>query len=206
MQIRIVVLLLALTAVLFVTQPANTQDLTGHWGVQGDAAWVSVPKSIVEKIHALPEKPDVSGFNESVGLVRFNKKAAPSYAFQFSNLRASIEGTQLSQFQRRITGAGTIRGFMATKYLNFVTRKRVSAGLAFGGGVGQLNAHYVRSTIVPNTVMFASLKQYQHIVPTFEMLARVDFQPERHLTVGPFYGIRNGTLAAGLALRIHFVR
>ncbi len=78
MQIRIVVFSLALT--VFVMPPASAQDLGGHWGVQGDAAWVSVPKSIVEKIHALPEKPDVTGFNESVGLVRFNRKGAASYA------------------------------------------------------------------------------------------------------------------------------
>lgn len=206
MKTRIVVLCFALTAVLFVTHQADAQDLTGHWGVQGDAAWVSVPKSIVEKIHALPEKPDISGIAESVGLVRFNKKGAPSYALQFSNLRASAEGTAQGQFQRHITGTGSIRGFMATKYVNFVTRKRLSAGLAFGGGVGQLKAHYVRSFASPDTITFGAAKHYEHVIPMFEMLGRLDFRPVRHLTVGPFYGIRNGTLAAGLNLRIHFVR
>src|SRR6266852_1466520 len=101
---------------------ANALDAPkGHWGIQGDFARVNVPKSIVEKVNALPERPDISGFNYSAGIVRFNKKGAPSYALQYSNLRASIEGTQQrGQFQRHITGAGSIRGFMATQYLNFV--------------------------------------------------------------------------------------
>ena len=159
------------------------------------------------RIHALPEEPDISGTAYGVGLVRFNKKGAPSYALQFSNLRASIEGTERQgQFQRHISGAGTMRGFMATKYLNFVTRKRVSAGLAFGGGVGELKAHYVRSFISLSNISFGAAKHYEHVVPFFEILARIDFRPERHVTVGPFYGIRNGTLAAGVAVRIHFVK
>ena len=199
-----IIVLFALTVALFVIPTANAQDATGHWGVQGDAAWVRAPKSIIGKIHALPEKPDITGATYRAGLVRFNEKGAPSYAFQYSNLRAGIEGTeQQGQVQRHVSGAGTMRGFMATKYLNFVTRKRVSAGLAFGGGVGEVKAHYVRSFISAGNISFGTAKQYEHVVPLFEILARIDFRPERHITVGPFYGIRNGTLAAGVALRIH---
>jgi hypothetical protein len=36
--------------------------------------------------------------------------------------------------RREIHGSGKLRGVMATKYLNVVTRKHVSAGLAIGGG------------------------------------------------------------------------
>ena len=168
---------------------------------------MNVPMSIVERIHALPEKPDISGTAYSVGIVRFNKKGAPSYALQYSNLRASIEGTeQRGLYQRHITGAGSIRGFMATKYLNFVTRNWVSAGLAVGGGVGELKGHYVRSVVSPSNISFGTAKQYEHVVPFFEILARVDFRPIRHVTVGPFYGIRNGTLAAGIAVRVHVMK
>lgn len=202
-----ITVLFALTVVLSAVPATNAQDLTGHWGIQGDAAWVSVPTSIVEKIHALPEKPAITGTTYSIGLVRFNKKGAPSYALQYYNLRASIEGTEHEgQFQRHISGAGTIHGFMATKYLNFVTRKWVSGGLALGGGIGQLNAHYIRSFASPGTITFGTDKQYAHVVPLFEILARVDFRPMRYVTVGPFYGIRNGTLAAGVALRIHTIK
>lgn len=201
------IVLFAMTVVLFVIPTAYAQDATGHWGIQGDVARVNVPMSVVERIHALPEKPDISGTAYSVGLVRFNKKGAPSYALQYSSLRAAIEGTeQHGQFQRHISGAGSMRGFMATKYLNFVTRKRVSAGLAFGGGVGELKAHYIRSFVSPSDISFGAAKQYEHLVPLFEILARLDFRPVRHVTVGPFYGIRNGTLAAGIALRIHSMK
>jgi len=202
-----IIVLFALTVMLFVIPTANAQDATGHWGIQGDVARVSVPKSIVEKINALPEKPDISGITYSGGVVRFNKKGAPSYALQYSSLRASIEGIQQQgQFQRHISGGGSMRGFMATKYLNFVTRKWVSGGLAFGGGVGELKAHYVRSFIAPGNISFGAAKQYGHVVPFFEILARVDFRPMRHVTVGPFYGIHNGTLTAGVALRIHTIK
>jgi hypothetical protein len=206
MHMRIIVLF-ALTIVLFVIPTANAQDATGHWGIQGDIARVSVPKSIVEKIHALPEKPDITGATYNAGVVRFNKSGAPSYALQYSSLRASIEGTQRQgQFQRHVSGSGTMRGFMATKYLNFFTTNHVSGGLALGGGVGELKAHYVRSFVSPSTISFGAAKQYEHVVPLFEILARVDFRPVRHLTVGPFYGIRNGMLAAGIALRIHTIK
>jgi hypothetical protein len=206
MHMRIIVLF-ALIIVPFVIPTANAQDATGHWGIQGDAAWMSVPKSIIDKIHALPEKPDITGATYGVGIVRFNKNGAPSYALQYSNLRVSIDGTeQQSQFQRHISGAGSMRGFMATKYLNFVTRKKVCGGLAFGGGVGELKAHYVRSFVSPSAISFGAAKQYEHVVPLFEILARLDFRPIRHVTVGPFYGIRNGTLAAGIAVRIHAMK
>jgi hypothetical protein len=202
-----IIVLFALTVVLFVIPRANAQDATGHWGIQGDAARVNVPMSIVEQIHVLPEKPDISGIAYSAGVVRFNKKGAPSYALQYSNLRASIEGTQRQgQFQRHVSGSGTMRGFMATKYLNFFTTNHVSGGLALGGGVGQVKAHYVRSFVSPDGISFGAAKQYEQVVPLFEILARVDFRPIRHVTVGPFYGIHNGTLAAGVALRIHMVK
>ena len=50
-----------LTVVLFVIPTAHAQDATGYWGIQGDVARVNVPKSVVEKINALPERPDISG-------------------------------------------------------------------------------------------------------------------------------------------------
>jgi len=35
---------------------------------------------------------------------------------------------------------------------------------------------------------------------------KVDVRPVKYISVGPYYGIRNGTLALGVALRIHAVK
>ena len=72
--------------------------------------------------------------------------------------------------------------------------------------MGEIKGHYLRSVISPTTLAFGNLKTYQHVAPLFEMLARVDFRPVRHLSLGPFYGLRNGTLAAGIAVRFHLVK
>jgi len=62
-----------------------------------------------------------------------------------------------------------MRGFMATKYLNFVTRKRVSAGLAFGEAWAN-SSHYVRSFVSPGNISFNAAKQYEHVVPLLKSL------------------------------------
>ena len=47
---------------------------------------------------------------------------------------------------------------------------------------------------------------YNGPVPLFEILGRVDVRPMKYITVGPYYGIRNGTLAFGVALRLHLTK
>ena len=176
-------------------------------GIQGDVAAVNVPKFAVEQIHALVEKPRISGDTYGVGLVRFNKKGAPAFALQFSSMRVSMNGIlQQGPLQRTITGTGRVRGFMATKYVNFVTRKYVSGGLAFGGGIGKLGAGYTRSETFQGVSRLIDSGTYNGLFPLFEILGRVDVRPVKYITFGPYYGIRNGTLALGVALRIHAVR
>jgi hypothetical protein len=43
-------------------------------------------------------------------------------------------------------------------------------------------------------------------VPLFEILGRVDLRPIKHLSIGPYYGIRDGMFAAGLSVRVHFTK
>ena len=108
--------------------------------------------------------------------------------------------------QGAITGTGIVRGFMATKYVNFVTRKYVSGGLAFGGGIGKLGAGYTHLDIFQGVSRLIDSDTYDRPFPLFEILGRVDVRPMKYITVGPYYGIRNGTLALGVAVRIHAVR
>lgn len=93
---------------------------------------------------------------------------------------------------------------MATKYVNFVSRKRVSGGLALGGGVGKLDAGYTRHNVFfLGTRFFVEANQYNRAFPPFEILAWMDVRPAKFVSVGPYYGIRNGTLALGIAVRTH---
>ena len=178
-----------------------------HWGIQADGGYFFVPRFIVEKIESLPEIPSIEGAGFQAGVVRFNGRGAPSYSIQYSQLRAGIEG---SIFDRPgsvgVSGAATMRGVMATKYWNFFTTPRVSGGLATGGGIGKLDAWYTRSVSSPAAVVFFERRVHDYIIPMFEILARADFRVASRLTIGPYYGIRNGALGGGLAVRIHLFR
>ena len=104
-----------------------------------------------------------------------------------------------------MTGSGLARGFMATKYINFVTRGRVSAGLAVGGGIGSLQASYTRSAVSSTGVAALSERHdYDYTIGLFEILGRADFRLNRFLTIGPFYGARNGFIGGGAAVRVDF--
>jgi hypothetical protein len=191
---------------MFAAVAAWAQD-GAHWGVQGDGGYGVLPQFIVEEIHTLPEIPTIDGPMFQVGVVRFNNRGAPSFAFQYSQVSASIAGSISDpRGTASVTGDATVRGFMASKYLNFVTRERWSAGVALGGGVGKLDASYTRSVRSLTATIFSDMRSYEYTVPLFEILARVDFRVARNLTIGPFYGVRNGIVGGGGAVRVHFLK
>ena len=68
----------ALMLAASVAHSANGQEANAHWGVQGDVGWANVPHFIVDRIGALPERPDITGRSYQVGLVRFHANGAPS--------------------------------------------------------------------------------------------------------------------------------
>lgn len=110
------------------------------------------------------------------------------------------------QYTQEITGTGMVRGFMATKYVNVVRRRHVSGGFAFGAGIGKGEANYVRQFRFNGVPYVAESNSYDRVVPLVEILGGVDLRPIKYLSVGPYYGIRNGTLAAGVAVRIHITK
>jgi hypothetical protein len=200
---------LFILTVLAVVSFANAlaQDTKSHWGIQGDVGHVSFPKFAIEKIDALPERPEISGTTYSIGLVRFHGNGAPSYALQFSRLTADLAGSRTNGLlSQQITGGGTVQGFMATKYVNFIHTKRVSGGFAFGAGIGKGEASYTRQFLLNGVAYAAESNAYIRVIPLFEILGRVDIRPIKYLSVGPYYGIRNGTLAAGVAVRLHITK
>jgi hypothetical protein len=187
---------------------ANGQDTPkAHWGVQGDFSYVNVPRVAVEHINALPEHPDITGSSFQVGLVHFHANGAPSYALQFTRLKANLVGSiNDGPFVQTITGTGNLSGFMATKYVNVVARRHISSGFAFGGGIGRGEANYTRQMFFREAQTSTESNAYNRVIPLIEILGRIDFRPIKYLTIGPYYGIRNGTLAAGLTVRLHITK
>src|SRR5260370_36968291 len=188
---------LSLITILVAAYPANSQN-AAHWGVQADGAFTNVPRFIVDKISVLPERPVITGNTFQVGLVRFHANGAPSYALQYSQLAADLHGS-VPQFggQRQIRGTGNVRGLMATKYVNVVARKKVSGGFAFGAGIGKGEASYTRTEAFQGLTSPIESKAYNRAIPLFEILGRVDLRPIKYLTIGPYYGIRDGMFAGG---------
>ena len=187
--------------------PACAQNEAAHWGAQADGGFFYTPRFVVEKIHSLPEVPSIDGPSVQAGIVRFNARGAPSFAFQYSQLSADLEGS-ISDPRGRASVAGdaTFRGFMATKYLNFFTRDRVAAGVGLGGGIGKLDASYTRTVSSPTAIVFSDARRYEYTIPLFEIHGRVDFRVNKYVTIGPYYGIRNGMLGGGGCVRIHFLK
>ena len=179
-----------------------------HWGVQGSFTEGEVPEFIVERFQDLTdENPAIRAQTYNVGGVRFHADGSPSWAVEFTRSRVNLEGSlQTGPFTQELRGSGSLRGVMATKYINFFSRRMFSAGLAFGGGIGKLEASYYRYVVPPGPVIIFDREEIDYVVPTFQAVAQADFRPVRWISLSPFYGMRNGALGVGGALRIHFTK
>jgi hypothetical protein len=178
-----------------------------HWGVQGDYFTGAIPRAIVEKIEDLPEQPDIDAKSYNTGLVRFHANGSPSWALEFSRTQMTLAGgLATGPVRQELRANATMRGAMITKYLNFLSRRFISAGLAFGGGAAQLDASYYRYQVPPGPSVIIEQDTVQHAVPIFQAIAQVDIRPVRWISLSPSYGLRNGALGAGMAIRIHFTR
>jgi len=173
-----------------------------HWGIQGDVGAGKIPSAIAD-LADIPLRPDITGLTWNAGVVHFHGSGAPSYSIEYTSLRATVsEAVSFGTFRSNVTGTGTLRGVMVTKYLNFFVRDHFSAGFALGGGYNKLQAGY---DLFHDTLLVES-RRYNYDVPAFQTLAQADIRPIRWLSVGPFFGMRDGLITGGGALRIHFRR
>lgn len=148
----------------------------------------------------------LEGYTLNAGVVRFNVKAAPSFALQFSKTQLDITGTRtfvVGSSTRTLDGTGVLNGFMATKYANFYSNEHVSAGIGAGGGVGRLKAHSAY-TDTPPTSVTVEREELRRTLPLFEIFARLDIRPAKPVSFGPEFGLRNGAMMIGGAVKIHF--
>jgi hypothetical protein len=99
---------------------------------------------------------------------------------------------------------------MATKYVNFVARRRFSIGMGFGAGIApQLKLDYSKTQTVGTTTTTQN-KQYVltevPVTPLFQIQFRGDIRVSRNVSIGPWGGFRNGLPVAGGAVRVHFLK
>jgi hypothetical protein len=189
--------------------PAPAQD-GKHWGLEADGGIGIIPNSLFESSQdRYKASGNLSAYVYSVGLVRFHDNGAPSYSLAFS--ATHMEGSASdNQSLATYSGKANINGFMATKYVNFVARRRFSIGMGFGAGIApQLKVDYTK-TVTVGAVTQTQQKQYSltevPVTPLFQVQFRGDIRVSRNISIGPWGGFRNGLPAAGGAVRMHFLK
>jgi hypothetical protein len=202
-------LLRVVSGLIFAALPGLAQD-TNHWGLEADGGFGIIPTSLFESSQdRYKAATNLSGYVYSAGLVRFHANGAPSYSLDFSatHFEGSATDTNTTATYK---GSTTFNGFMATKYVNFVARRRFSIGMGFGAGIApQLKLDYSK-TQIDRTGTLTTNKQYVldqiPVTPVFQIQFRGDIRVSRSISIGPWGGFRNGLPAAGGAIRVHFLK
>ncbi len=171
-----------------------------HWGVQAEGSYGPLVGFIIDRFSDQLEGYKVQTGNASsfsTGLVRFHANGSPNFSVQYFQMNASANATR---FPDRADGTGAVHGVMATKHFNFFSREKVSGGLIAGGGIGKGEVDYT----ISHSGIFVRQEHEDHVAPLFELLASVDIRPVKQLSIGPYFGFRNGFLMGGAAVRVHF--
>jgi len=208
MKQAILIVLSAIAAIsAFAQSQSSSEAPKAYWGFEGGGGYSWVPQSLADQVQNR-YTASLTGTSYSFGLDRFHANGAPSFTLQF--LRFSLDA-KASDSQTGIAYAGhvDVPGFMATKHVSFLVRRRFNFGMSFGAGVGpQLTATYQPTNVpagVPTAQKTYTLNEIP-VTPMFEILVRGDIRVHRHFSIGPFAGIRTGFPVVGSVLRVHFPR
>lgn len=199
---RIMLRLGRIVALWLLVCGAGAQEDGPHWGAEVGGSYLEAPRSVVEAFQDR-YRASVNGISYAVGLVRFHSTGAPNFSLQFIQFR--VDGSATDNWSlRRYEGSARVPGFIATKHANVFARYRASVGFSFGAGVGpQLKADYREmGTGAARTYRLRELA----VTPLFQVLIRGDVRVARSISVGPFFGIRNGLLTGGGTIRVHFLK
>jgi hypothetical protein len=208
MKKTISIALLALSAGgAFAQSGKDSEAPKSYWGLQGGGAYSWVPQALADQAQN-KYTATLDGTTYDVGLVRFHPSGAPSFSLEFVHFSMDAKATE------NTTGIGysghvDVPGFLATKYVNFMVRRRFNFGMSFGGGVGpQLHASY--QEIGNPTGGTPPAKTYTltqiPVTPMFQILFRGDVRVHRFISVGPYAGISTLFPTVGGTVRFHFVR
>ena len=183
-------------------------DEKSHWGMEGGFGVAYIPASLPDAVQDR-YSASLDGNTYNFGLVHFHASGAPSYSLQFCHMMLEGNAAALGGVDASYQGSGSALGFLATKYVNFVARRRFSIGMGFGAGVGpQLKYNYTRSVTIQGK-SFSEQKAFTleelPVTPMFEIQFRGDIRISRNLSVGPWAAIRNGIPFFGGVVRVHFL-
>jgi len=202
-------LLWVVSGLVFAALPGLAQDAP-HWGAEADGGYGFLPNSLLQSLqNRYKASGSLTGYDYSAGLVRFHANGSPSYSLDFSGTHLDGNLTD-SKSSATYNGSTSFNGFMATKYVNFVARRRFSIGMGFGAGIApQLKLDYTKTQTVGTTTTVTS-KQYVvnqiPVTPLFQIQFRGDIRVSKNISIGPWGGFRNGLPAVGGALRVHFLK
>lgn len=201
------ILLAAGAGTVFAQGGRDSETPKSYWGLQGGGAYSWLPQQLADQAQN-KYSATLNGTTYDVGLVRLHPSGAASFSLEFVHF--SLDAKAIDN----ATGIGysghvDVPGFLATKYVNFMVRRRFNFGMSFGGGVGpQLHATYQpvnAPTAVPATPKTYTLTQIP-VTPLFQILFRGDVRVHRNISVGPYAGISTMFPTVGGTVRFHFVR
>src|SRR5690348_737171 len=108
----------------FAQSQSSSEKAKAYWGFEGGGGYSWVPQSLADQVQNR-YTASLTGTSYSFGLDRFHPNGAPSFTLQF--IRFSLDAKAVDpQTGIGYTGHVDIPGFMATKHVNFMARRRFS--------------------------------------------------------------------------------
>ncbi len=188
-------------------QDASEPRVPAYWGVESGGGTILVPKALSSAIQNR-YSATLTGPVFSTGIVRYHPNGAPNFSLQFLHFGLNAQASDLKTGSQ-YSGSAAISGFLASKHVSFISRKRFGFGMTFGGGVGPKLTTQYHQTYSTGGVL-ASPKTYTlnevPVTPLFEVLFRGDIRVHRNLSLGPYAGMLSGIPVVGATARVHFVR
>jgi hypothetical protein len=179
-----------------------------YWAVQAGGGFIA---GISQLANAEQNRFKISGSGPvfDVGIARMHEDGSPSFSIAFTRLAfdGSAQGVVDEFAGNRYSGNTSLPGVLATKYFNFVHRRRFSMGLGLGAGIGPQLAVKYRTTYADGTTAVRKWSPKElSVTPLFAVTYRADIRLSRHLSLGPFAGIEDALPVFGATVRLALPR
>ncbi|HZQ50719.1 MAG TPA: hypothetical protein VFB14_00890 [Bryobacteraceae bacterium] len=179
-----------------------------YWAIQAGGGFIA---GISQLANAEQNRFQVSGSGPvfDAGIARMHKDGSPSFSVAFTRLAfdGNAKGVADEFAGNRYSGSTSLPGVLATKYFNFVHRRRFSMGVGLGAGIGpQLSVKYRTTYAGGGTAVRTWSPKELSVTPLFAATYRADVRLNRHLSIGPFAGIEDALPVFGATIRVALPR
>src|SRR3989344_3854350 len=145
------------------------------WGIEGDAGFgtgrVFLSGPFIRGEGALTD------YVFGLGLVRFDKNGVPNLGFGYTHNEFRARGVlNYASSEAKLGGGFRVQGLIFKKYFTFFHRRRFSAGISGGLGIGSVTFAISSRDLAFRDKMF--------FVP-FEILGQADFRISGRISFGP---------------------